>query len=266
MLRRSWAGPASAPRSGHSHDGRTPNDAEWRTLLRTLLVIVVPVVTTVVVVADAVAGEPVGAVVAGGVGAAFNVFVQVCFWTTLVVAVLERTGPAPSSTEWSPAELPPAPTGRRVTLGEAITEATTAVLVVAAMLWQRDAPFVSADGTAVPILEPDHWTTWWPLLIAVVLAEAGVSLWAFHRRHWSTGTAVASIALSLAFAAPVLWLLGTDSFFDPQFLAGLDWGDIGDPGATLSTIIAVSVIGVTLWSIGEVAWRTWGPDIGRTAP
>ncbi len=239
---------------------------EWRTLVRTLVAVVVPLVTAIVVVVAAIAGEPVATVIAGGVGAAFNVFVQVCFWTTLVYAVLERTGPAPSSAEWSPADLPPAPTGRRVTLGETVTSVTTAVLVVAAMLWQRSTPFVDVDGTAVPILEPDHWRTWWPFLIVVVLADAGVALWAHHRRRWSTGPAIASIILDVAFAAPVLWLLSTDSFFEPAFLAGLDWGDVSDPGATLSTIVAVSVVVVTAWSIGEVAWRTWRPDIARTVP
>lgn len=233
--------------------------SEWRTLLRTLLTIVVPVTTAVVVAAGALAGEPVASIVGSGIGTAFNVFVQVCFWTTLVFAVLERTGSAPSAREWSPSDLPPAPVRRLVTLCDTVTDVTVAVLVVAAMVWQQNAPFAGPDGAAGPILEPDHWGTWWPLLIAVVLAQAVVALWAYHRRRWTTGTAVASIALDLAFAVPVLWLLSTDSFFAPAFLAGLDWGDVGDPGGRLTTIVAVGVLAVSAWSIGEVVWRTWGP-------
>lgn len=233
--------------------------SEWRTLLRTLLMIVVPLVTAIVVAANAVAGEPIWTIIGSGVAVAFNVFVQVCFWTTLVYAVLERTGSTAPSAPWAPTDLPPASSERRVTLGDTITDVTTAVLLVAAMLWQRHAPFVTVDGAAVPILEPDHWRTWWPLLIVIVLSQAVVALWAYHRRHWSNVTATMSIGLDVAFAAPVLWLLSTDSFFDPTFLAGLDWGDVSDPGTMLSTIVAVGVLAVTAWSIGEVAWRTWGP-------
>jgi hypothetical protein len=61
-------------------------------------------------------------------------------------------------------------------------------------------------------------------------------------------------------------LLADDSFFDPAFLAGLNWGDVADPGGLLVSLTTAGVVLVTLGSIVDVAWKTWGRGLRARRP
>jgi hypothetical protein len=71
--------------------------------LRLWLVIVVPVPAAVSTMGAALADDAtVGSVVVAALGGAATGVLQVCFWVTVVFAVIERFGPDCSPTLWSP--------------------------------------------------------------------------------------------------------------------------------------------------------------------
>jgi hypothetical protein len=232
---------------------------EWRRLLRTLL-LVVPVAGLGVGIAGSIAGGDIVDVLWQMAAVMFNVAVQICFWTTLVFAVMDRTGSGERVRRpWRTDDLPEPSAGPQVTLGDTVLSVVVAVIAIAAMFWQRGSELVTVDGEGVPVLDPDHWSTWWPFLIVVLVADAVLALVAYHRGRWTANLAAASVVLDLLFAVPVIWLLATDRFFVPAFLAGLDW-EGPDPSSVLTTTVGVTVVVVTVWSIGEVVWKA---GIGR---
>ena len=173
-------------------------------------------------------------------------------------AIIERVSPTELSAadEWSPDDLPEV-VERRVGVGDVAGSLITIVLTIAAMLWQRGSTLVTVDGGPVPILDPDGWSSWWPALIAVLLAEAVLTVVVFQRGAWSTLTLSLFVALQIAFLVPSLWLLSQDRFFNPAFIDAVDWGDVEDPGRLLSVLTAALIVGITVWDVAEKVWRHW---------
>ncbi len=229
---------------------------QWWGLLRLLLTIVVPIVALLTGIGEAVGGGDVGEVVSATLVAALMVAVQVSFWTTAVFAVIERVAPDAMGDdhEWTPDDLPEVTTGS-ISLGDIAMTVVVSAITIAAMFWQRGSTLVTDDGEPVPILEPDNWSFWWPFLIALLVAEAAFAVAAFRRGRWTPVSFVPYAAVQLVATAAVLWLLSQDRFLNPEFVARLDWGDIGDAGSILSGLIAAGVVVTTLWDIGETYLR-----------
>ena len=240
---------------------------DWWRLLRLLLGIVVPIVAALAVVGAAIDGDDPLVLVGTGIGAAWATAIQVAFWTTLVFAVIERVSPGGvrERADWSPDDLPEV-VERRVGVGDVAGSLITIVLTIAAMLWQRGSTLVTVDGDPVPILDPDGWSSWWPALIAVLVAEAVLTVVVFQRGAWSTLTLSLFVALQVAFLVPSLWLLSQDRFFNPAFVDAVDWGDVEDPGRLLSVLTAALIVGITAWDVAEKVWRQWRSRRPAAAP
>jgi hypothetical protein len=240
---------------------------EWWRLLRVLLAVVVPIVVGIDVIAAVLDGDDALAVFGSAVAAAFELTVQLTFWVTLVFAVIERTVPGgtQSMDEWTLDDLPEV-ADRRVGVADTAFWLVTLALTVAAMLWQRDSTLVTVDGSPVAILEPDNWSFWWPFLIATLAAEAVLAVVVFRRGVWTPALLGVYVVLELAFTVPLLWLLSQDRVFNPEFTDQLDWGSISDPAGLLTTIVAVSVVAITVWDIGEKSVSVWRSRTEGAAP
>ncbi len=224
---------------------------QWRALLKVLLTVLVPLLALLAGFGAATDGDGVADVVGAAVGAGISIAVQVAFWTTLVFALIERAQPEPGTEdrrEWSPADLPEVVDGS-VTAGDTAMTVVVSALTIAAMFWQRGSTWLTDGGAPVPILDPDNWTLWWPLLIVLLVVEAVLAVLAFRRRRWTPVLFCQYAAVQVAFAATVLALIANDGFLNPEFVALLDWGDVDDPSTILNATIAIGVVAVTVWDL-----------------
>lgn len=202
------------------------------------------------------------AVIGGAVASTFQIGVQIVFWTTLVFAVIERSGqPAPEAEppEWSPDDLPPAPgmgSDRTITVGEFVWGVVVAALIPIGLLVQRvRSPFL-IDGERIPLFHPDLWSVWFPALFVLVAVMIGVEVWKFRVGRWTLPLVVANVATNLVFLAYVAALFGTQDVWNPGYVAALDdqTGFVLDGSAVEPTVVAVIAV-VTLWDSVECALK-----------
>jgi hypothetical protein len=108
----------------------------------------------------------------------------------------------------------------------------------------------------VPALDPALWSGVLPALLLVLAGQAVVAVAAYRRGRWSTGLAVAEVALDLAFAVPVLVLLWAGSLFNPDFVDVLVEGGWANAERDLTVTTAIGVAVVLVWSVVEAVRRT----------
>ncbi|GLW27312.1 permease prefix domain 1-containing protein [Actinoplanes regularis] len=221
----------------------------WRRLLTTLLWTVLPIVVTVGVVAQILDDPEIGKIIGGAVTGLITVGAHLCFWVTLVFAIIERTGAgkADISARWSLKDLPKYE-AHRATLGQLISGVVWATLLIAGLVLQQ---FTFTD---VPVLDPANWAFWWPVLIALLVLRIFYHVWVHRVGGWTRAVAVVNAVLTVAYTVPLVWLMATDRFFNPEFHGFLDV-EGADVRSWLSGIlVAVLVVG-GLWDIVTTAWR-----------
>lgn len=221
--------------------------AWWRMLWRLLVAVPVPV-GAVVALATAAGGARVGTVVTTGLGTAWNVALQVAFWTTLAFALVEHGRGRARCEEWDPAGLPSL---RRRDVALADTVATVAVTAVLAglLVWQAVEQPIS-DGIA--LVDPALWSWWVPLVLAVLAVEAVVAVAAYRRGRWTVSLATVRTVLAVVFAVPTTWLLLDGALLDPALTSDLGWD-----AATIEVASRVVAAAVVLISLGEVVQTWW---------
>ncbi|MFN8169437.1 MAG: permease prefix domain 1-containing protein [Candidatus Nanopelagicales bacterium] len=206
----------------------------WSRVLRAMLVVVVPIVAVVVAVVSAARGETVGSVIGSSVWTSLAVTVHLCFWVTLVFAVLERTGTP--ATSWDLDQLPP-DTPRTVRLAETAWTIAMLALLIVVVLGQRTWSWVTdAAGQPLPVLSPALWTWWMPALIVVVVATMVLQVVLQVRGRWTLGLAHANLVLQLLLAIPLIYLLGSGQLWNPAFFAAA-----AQPGGAEATSVASTV-------------------------
>ena len=237
----------------------------WWRLLKLLLWIVPVSVVGALVLGLLLSGASVGETIGQAVSVGLMVTVHLCFWTTLVFVVLERTG-AETGVKWDVDQLPEAQedgAGR----SELIASLVFLGFAVVALLWDRLRGFVSAGGEGLPILNPQLWPWWIGLLLLLIAVEAVFAVVVFRRRGWSIGTAVVNTVLALAFLAWVLVPLLQGWLVNPEFLAhvasaggeGFAAGDAeaaGEGGVfrILAVLLGFGVAAGVVWDIID-GWR-----------
>jgi hypothetical protein len=221
----------------------------WRRLMTMLFSIVLPIIVAIGVVADIIDGAGVGTIIGGTVTAIITIGAQLAFWTTLVFAIIERTGAGKKelSLTWRPENLPEYSDGRSVTSQLVVDLAWIALLIAALVLQQ----FAFTD---VPVLNPANWTFWWPYLIVMLLLEAAYSVWVHRARVRTHVMTAVNAVLGLLSAVPMIWLLASDRFFNPEY----SFSRIGDGSVSdwVSTVVIVVVVVVTGWDIVDQGLRT----------
>ncbi|WP_433586124.1 permease prefix domain 1-containing protein [Microbacterium hydrocarbonoxydans] len=244
----------------------------WWRLLKLLLMIVPVCVLVAAALGQTIAGAPVGEIIASAIVATGGTIIHICFWTTLVFVVLERTGSSTSIDKWDVDQLPELTEngpGRNELIGSLVFLG----LAVGALVWDRLRGFIPAE--TLPILNPDLWPWSIGLLLLLIAAEAVFAIVIFRRGGWTVGVAVVNTILALAFLAWVLVLLLRGELVNPDFLAyavtaGGDGFAAGDAEASgeggimriLAVVLGFGVAAGVVWDIAD----GWIKTVRRRRP
>jgi len=221
---------------------------DWWRLLTTLLWIA-PVPGAVVLTVGLIDGDPVGSAIWSGIWTAASVALQIAFWTTLVFAVLERTGHGRTTDltgPWTVDRLPEQRERRDVSLGDTVASVGLLALVVAAVFLQlRFSGFSTADGEPIPVLDPGLWPGWVAGFLAIVAVDAVVAIVTYARGRWTVGLAALNTVTGVLFAVPAVWLATHDRLVNPAFLDASG----GDRLSWLVPVIVATIVVVTVWDV-----------------
>jgi hypothetical protein len=242
---------------------------DWVRLVKLLLGIIVPLSMAGSALAQALLGDEgqaVGEIVASAVLTGLGVAGHILFWTTLVFAVIERSGGTPKPlVAWTPDQLPDISAARRVSLGDTAVSLALLVVTAGAIVWQHLASPVRSDGESVPVLDPALWSFWLPWFLAVLLAEMVFVVVLYRTGSWSWPLAGVNVALNLAFGVPAVSLLLSDRLFNDAFIAQLVADGWVEAEAHLRAVTAVSVIAVTAWDSVDGALKARRHTAARAA-
>jgi TM2 domain-containing membrane protein YozV len=67
-----------------------------------------------------------------------------------------------------------------------------------------------------------------------------------------TAVTLVNAVLGVLYTGPLVWLLATHRFYNPEFVQGLHWGT-ADPLYWLTTIGVIVVLLTAAWDVAEVA-------------
>lgn len=221
----------------------------WRLLKVLLWVALIP--GAIVLTVDLVDGDAVGTAIVSGLGTAVSVAIQIAFWTTLVFAVLERTGTRPGELTgpWTVDQLPTERAPRAVSLVDTVVSVGLLVLVAAALLLQRSVSwFHGPDGTAIPVLHPDLWPAWTAVLVALVAVDVVLMIVVYARGRWTVALAAVSTVTGVLFAGVVVWLATSDRLVNPAFLEASG----GDSLTWLTNVIVAATVLIAVWDVADV--------------
>ncbi len=225
----------------------------YATALRSILSIALPVMLGIQLVFGNWEGDrSIVALLLSAIGGTLQVGVHIVLWTTVVFVVLERTGTqldeAPS--EWTPDDLPELPPERQIGLGDTIASVVVLLLIPLALLWQHNrSPFEDGEG-AIPLLHPDLWSFWLPLLLGVVLVNVAFEAWKYHVGRWTMPLLVGNVVLNAAFLSVVGLTLGTQEVWNPEYLTAMaEHSDFAlDDSPVLQLVFAGTVV-VCVWDV-----------------
>ncbi|MFJ6534048.1 permease prefix domain 1-containing protein [Microbacterium sp. NPDC091662] len=233
----------------------------WWRLLKLLLIIVPVCVLGGVALGQTISGAPVGEIISTSILATGGAILHICFWTTLVFVILERTNSATAIEKWDLDQLPE-PTQNGAGRSELIASLVFLGIAVGALLWDRFRGFVLVDGEALSILDPRLWPWGMGILFLIIAAEAVFAVVLYRRGRWGAGLAVANTILALAFLAWVLVLLLSGDLVNPAFLAHVtaaggegfaagqaESADEGGLFRILAVLLGFGVAAGTVWDI-----------------
>lgn len=247
---------------------------EYRRLLVMLLSVSLPIVGVVQAgVALGGGDDLIGAIVAG-VGGAWIIGLQICFWVTITFAALERfdavrdarDGIAQASGRWTVDRLPAVPPGR-VTAGETVGEVLTTIISIggivflSTVVWFRD-----AAGDVIGLFNPTVWGFFGPYLVAALVALGVLQLVIFMVGRWTLPLAGVHAALQVAFAAPVVAMALSGSLINPAFAEAIEWPPLAHGNGIAMLAVAIGTVLVTAWEIVDGFRRAIGStDLGARA-
>ncbi|MBU2666853.1 hypothetical protein KOI35_25405 [Actinoplanes bogorensis] len=222
----------------------------WRRLTLMLLTTVLPIVVIVVAVVQILSGDvTVGDVIGSAIGTIINVGAQMVFWSTLGIWIIERTGAGKDDLNrpWTPKDLPKYERGAPSRIQLAANLVWPATLVLLLVLQQF-------AFTEVPLLDPANWSFWWPVLIVLVVLKGLLAYWVYRAGTWTRPIAVVNAVHGLAVAAVLLYLLGSDNFFNPAFTGFNDVPVDLTGWISVATMICVALS--IAYDIGDVTRKT----------
>lgn len=175
---------------------------------------------------------------------------------TIVVAIVERTAdgaahlPSSLGIGWDVDQLPDLPK-QRGSLSDLIAGLVWLGLIGLAIVWQQvQSPI--ADG--LPLLDPDLWDFWLPLILLLLVAEAAFEIVKYRIGRWTFALATINVVLGALFAAPVVYVAATDRLLNPSAVAEIQKGWAGfDPG-TVNIVVVIVSLAIWVWD-GVDGWR-----------
>jgi hypothetical protein len=238
---------------------------EWWRLLKLLLWIVPACAAFGIALGQGASGAPLGEIIGSTVVGVLGVVVHICFWVTLVFAILERN-PGTSALErsaltkdgpWAPWTLDqlPQPSASGAKLSDLITTVAFLVIAAAAILWDLLIGFV--PGTDLSFLSPDLWPWWIAGLFVLMAADALIAFLVFRAGRWTFGLAAANAVLAVVLAATALWLLAEGRLLNPEFFPTV----LPQDGAEVTQIVGIvtgcSIAAIAVWDIVDGFLKAW---------
>lgn len=222
----------------------------YRRTLVLIVSIVVPVAAIASGVVHALIGDPVGTIIASVAVTTFTSIIQIAFWITLVFAILDWSGASRRGplVPWTVDSLPDVPE-RRAQLGDTVASLVFLGLAVAFVVYQQFLPVAwNREGAVdVPLLDPALWSFWIPVVIALIVLEAGFTIAKHRAGGWTGPLAIINTVLAAAGAAVVAGLALDGSLYNPAFLASFPWGTNADVVGIINAGTAVVSVAVALW-------------------
>lgn len=223
----------------------------WLRLLKLVLAVSLPFTALGVAIAQAVAGSSVGSILGAVVATLISVGVHVCFWITLVFAILDHTpasrrGIDPSWTlDMLPAASEPGMASRR---GDLIASLIFLGVFAAAIIWQQfGVIWIGGERQPIPVLDPALWSFWIPYFLGLLVIEAIFAV-VVYLRGWNWTLAGLNVLLNIAFTLPALWLFVSGQLIDPAFIETIGW-PWGGAGNVTVVVLVVVIIGIAVWDI-----------------
>ena len=207
----------------------------WSRLLKRLLLLVPAIVLVVVAFAQALAGATIGEVIAEAILATIQTALHVCFWVTLVFAVLERTG-TDLGVSWDLDQLPE-PRSTRASRADLVGSLVFLGLATGAILWDQWVGFVVVLDDRIPVLNPELWPWAMAALLGLILLEMLFAVLLYVRGGWGPLLAVVNTALAVAFFSWVVTLLTRGELFSAEFI-----GLAQDNGLSNDTLYVVGMV------------------------
>lgn len=226
--------------------------------LKAITVVAVPAAVAVIVLIDALRGEPPLDILGRAAWLGFTMAVHIAFWVTLAFAIVERSNDVSSEdlgalggSDWEPEQLPELPAGPPGSLSETVcTVAWIGILAGFVVLQQ-----VGAGDERIPVLDPDLWSFWLPLVLLALAAEAVFEVVKYRAGAvWTPRFAVVNTVTALLLAAPVAWLAWQEKLLNPAFTRTVQegWPEF-DPGVA-HVVVLVTALVVWAWDTAD-GWR-----------
>ncbi len=222
---------------------------QWVNLLRLLLLIVLPFVAGGVILAKLIDDAPVGEIAVQTLGVLIGTVVHLCFWVTVVFAVLDRVdGGASAFEEWTADDLVEEFDDRWKQRWALITSSSWLAIGIVALISQHLLePIVTPAGERAPVFDPQLWSWWLPYAIVVAVVDVVLGVLAYRRRRWTMVDASLAIVLAIALAVPFIVLVAREQLFTPGLIELVATAtDASIPRIVGSVLIAVA-IGAVLW-------------------
>jgi hypothetical protein len=230
----------------------------WLRVLKLITAIGLPTAAVGVLIGQLVSGAPFGAAIGTTAVTTIQVAVNIGFWTTLVFAIMERsTGEQATAVGWTLDLLPqlpePVKLSRRADL---IGSLVFLGLFAVAIVWQQfGLVWLTDEGGAVPVLNPELWSFWIPFFLALIALEILFAV-AVYAWGWNWWLVTANLVLNIAFTVPALWLLLTGQLISDELLELMRW-PWGEAGPIVVAAVVITTIGVAIWDVIDGAIKAW---------
>jgi hypothetical protein len=188
----------------------------------------------------------------------------VAFWTTLAYAVFERSSEVRAEMaeafgvkpgRWTPDRLPTSTAIRPIPTSDAVEAVVGGSIGIALLFVQRSvSPFSDASGQPIPFLNPDLWSFWAPVLVAIAVVWVAAEFVMLALGTWKAWLAVALTVIQLVSATVYIYLLASGQFFNPAFFEKLG----AAPWVAAGSIPVLLMIFFSVLGTGQTIAKLWG--------
>lgn len=234
----------------------------WWSLLKRLLAIVPAAVFAVSVLARTLASGDIGTVLGESIVTTISAALHVCFWVTLVFAIMERSDTDTGLT-WDIDQLPE-PREDHPARANLIASLVFLGLVLVALVWDQVPGFIRLDDQPVAILNAELWPWTMLGLLALIALEIGFAIVLYIRRRWTVTLAIVNTALAVLFFAWIITLLTDGTLFSAEFVELWSENNINaDSLYTLAVIFGFGVAVICVWDIIDGWVKTYRQTASR---
>ena len=220
----------------------------WKRLL-VLLLWIVPACSAVgVALGQTIAGAPTGTIIGAVASSTVTVIVHVCFWTTAVFVVLDRTGARDPLAPWTVDRLPEA-REKGAGFGDLVGAVLCTLLFAGAIAWDLTLGFV--PGAQVSFLNGDLWPVRLTFLALIAAAAIVLQAAVWAQGRWRLWSAIANAVLSLAAGLVLVDAQAEVGLINPAFFEVVAPDSAAEVLRVFDVLVWFGIVAGTLWSAVE---------------